>query len=846
MQKKSQPRLLLPLWLLVLERIVLAYVKVDEAWVEAVRGAAARGPLVYVLRNRSLIDLLCLKALARRHDLPPIGFVCGISRFFLMPFVLWLVHLARGKGKARSLAELSAALDAGGSAVVFLRRPAALGALDSRPVAEDGVRLMAEAQGRLGRKVLALPTVFLWGEHANRRMPSTMDFIFGSNDYPRLLRSVWLMFKGRSVHGAWVGEPIDLLAVRAERRIGDAELAGVVRAGVGRQIEKVRRAKLGSLTKPSARLQDEVLRSPRLRAELATIAAEGGIPKEDIEPRARAIIKKMAANYRPRVLSLFALVMAFVWKRIYTGIDVRREDVEHLRDAVANGALLVLPSHKSHIDYLVISQVMQDANIMLPHIAAGQNLSFWPLGWIFRSSGAFFIRRKFVNDRFYGAVVNAYVRRLIQEGYAIEIFVEGGRSRTGKLLRPRLGLLEMALRAVSATPGADLRMLPVFIGYEKVIEERAYARESQGAAKEVESIKGLIKTTRVLFSRYGRLHVRIGRPFSVDEVLAEMKLGRGDLARTAGRHAVANHIATRNLIEVNRLSVVTPSAVLATVLLSTRARRFAHGDVRRLAASFAQLLVANGADVSPFVRTWSAENGDGPDHLDRTIVAFVKAGRLRAVGTAAAQEYEVREGERLLLDYYKNNTIHFLVPHAIACAACLAAGSEGAADVTSDLELACRLYGMEFFLPEPGGDDAAFLAEVSQLAAKTVRELVEAGILTDEGSRLRVADADRAALVAGVLRNFHEIYYAALLAVRERAASGGGADPMRRARSLADGFLAEGRFVRPEGNTRQNLQNAFDSFKEMRFLRPAAGETPFAADGQGARLVDYLERILTV
>jgi glycerol-3-phosphate O-acyltransferase len=846
MQKKIRPRLLLPLWLLALERVVLAYVKVDGAWVDAVRAAAARGPLVYVLRNRSLIDLLCLTALARRHGLPPIAFVSGISRFYLMPLVLWLVRLVRGKGRERALAELTAVLDAGGSAAVFLRRPAALGALDSRPVAEDGVRLMAEAQGRLERPVLALPTVFLWGEHAMRRLPSTMDFIFGSNDYPRLLRSVWLMFKGRSVHAAWVGEPIDLFAVRSERRIGDAELAGVVRAGVGRQIEKVRRAKLGSLTKPSARLQGEVLRSPRLRAELEAIAAESGILAGDIEGRARAIIRKMAAHYRPRVLSLFAIVMSFVWKRIYTGIDVPREDVERLREAVARGPLLVLPSHKSHIDYLVISQVMQDANIMLPHIAAGQNLAFWPLGWIFRSSGAFFIRRKFVNDRFYGAVVNGYVRRLIQEGYAIEIFVEGGRSRTGKLLRPRLGLLEMALRAVSLTPGVDLRMLPVSIGYEKVIEERAYARESRGGAKEAESIKGLIKTTKVLFSRYGRLHVRIGRPFSVDEVLAEMSLARADLARTAGRHAVANRIATRNLVEVNRVSVVTPSAVLATALLSTRSLRISHAELRGLAAALAQLLVSQGADVSPFVRTWTAEPGDGADHLDRTIGAFVKAGRLRNAGTAAAPGYEVGEGERLLLDYYKNNIIHLLVPHSIACAACLAAGPGGAPGVEGDLEIACRLYRMEFFLPEPDGDDAAFCAEVSRLAVATVRGLASAGILAEDGGRLRIADAFGAALVAGVLRNFNEIYYAALLAVRERAAAGGTADPLRRAKALAEGFLAEGRFVRPEGNTRQNLQNAFDAFKEMHLLRPSAGETPFGPQGQGSRLMAYLERVLTV
>ncbi|MCK9464161.1 MAG: 1-acyl-sn-glycerol-3-phosphate acyltransferase, partial [Proteobacteria bacterium] len=409
------PRVIVSWWLALFQAILTPYVRISDDWVERVRAAAARGPVVFILRNRSLIDFLCLRGLCRRHGLPEVGFVSGLSPFVFLPWWRWLIALFRRRLPDRYKRRLVDTFRAGGSAVVFLRRHDPSSALGSRPVQIDGVRLAVEAQAEIGGPVLALPTVFLWGEGAMSRLPQSFDFMFGTNENPRLVRSMWLLIRRRSKQGAWVGDPLDLAAIRTERGVDEQGLAGVIRAGVGRGIELIRRNRLGSLTKPSNRVMADVLASGRLRVELEAIAADEGIPSEEIGPRARSILSALATDFRPRVLALFSMVMAFVWK---------------------------------------------DANIMLPHIAAGENLAFWPLGWLFRSSGAFFIRRKFINDRFYGAVVNAYIRRLIQEGYDIEVFIEGGRSRTGKLLRPKLGMLEMALKALAVTPRRDLGILP--------------------------------------------------------------------------------------------------------------------------------------------------------------------------------------------------------------------------------------------------------------------------------------------------------------------------------------------------------------------------------------------------
>src|SRR5258708_38704363 len=164
-------------------------------------------------------------------------------------------------------------------------------------------------------------------------------------------------------------------------------------------------------------------------------------------------------------------------------MDVDREGLERGGGATKEGCAILLPSHKSHIDYLVLSYVFNDENIQLPLIAAGDNLSFFPLGPIFRRAGAFFIRRSFGGDRLYGSVVDAYIRRVIREGYSIEFFLEGGRSRTGKLLPPKLGLLNMVVEAALAVPNKEVFFVPVSIGYERLGEGRAYVRELTGGEK---------------------------------------------------------------------------------------------------------------------------------------------------------------------------------------------------------------------------------------------------------------------------------------------------------------------------------------------------------------------------
>src|SRR5262249_35338458 len=276
--------------------------------------------------------------------------------------------------------------------------------------------------------------------------------------------------------------------------------------------------------KPVRRIQEEVLRSRRLVAEAKEIEVAEKLTPQQIEKRARVALREIAADPKPWVFGLARPVMNWVFRRIFDGIEIDREGLEKVRAAARKGPLVIVPSHKSHIDYLVLSYVFLLNDLVPPLVAAGANLSFWPLGFFFRRGGAFFLRRSFRGDRLYAAVFRAYVRKMLRESFNIEFFIEGGRSRTGKLLAPKLGLLGMIVEAALDDDGAHARqaqVVPISIGYEKVIEEKSYASELAGGEKKKEDVKGLLKATRVLGAQYGRLNIQFDDPLPLGETLRE-------------------------------------------------------------------------------------------------------------------------------------------------------------------------------------------------------------------------------------------------------------------------------------------------------------------------------------
>lgn len=229
---------------------------------------------------------------------------------------------------------------------------------------------------------------------------------------------------------------------------------------------------------------NKILNSEVIQAAIAEEAKKSS--PEKARKEAEKIINEIAADVKHESLRVADRVLSWLWNKLYQGINVQNAD--RVRKLALEGHEIVyVPCHRSHMDYLLLSYLLYHQGLVPPHIAAGINLNFWPAGPIFRSWGAFFIRRTFKGNRLYSTIFREYLAELFYRGYSVEYFIEGGRSRTGRLLEPKTGMMSMSLQALQRGLNRSLSIVPVYIGYEHVLEVDTYAKELRGAAKEKEN-----------------------------------------------------------------------------------------------------------------------------------------------------------------------------------------------------------------------------------------------------------------------------------------------------------------------------------------------------------------------
>jgi glycerol-3-phosphate O-acyltransferase len=502
-------------------------IEVDDAWVRAVREADARGTVVYVLRNLSFVDFLALDYLTKRYHLPQIRFANDFGLWMLEPMGRGWLNALRRRTPESDAADIERAVSTGGSAALFLKRPKHLleGRARGKIEGDHLIRALLEAQPRSGRRILLVPQVLVWSRSAGTRQANVVDALFGSSEWPGQMRST-AQFLANWRHATLrSGEPVDVgeFLARESDGAGDDVLVRRLTYTLLRRLERERRAIVGRAKKPADRLREEVVRSPKLQKVIADMAGEGANEREVITARAFGMLREMEAALDMNAIAALDPVFARGTSRMFSAIEVDEPGIERLRELAKEGTIVFLPSHKSHMDYLALAWVLYRHKLPLPLIAAGDNLNFFPVGPIFRRAGAFFIRRSFSGDRLYGAVVDAYVRRLIKEGSALEFFLEGGRSRTGKLLSPKVGLLSIVVDAALGVPTRTTWFCPVSIGYERFIEEKAFVAEVSGGEKEKEDVRGLVRAIDVMVGRYGRLSVQFGKAMTLADILREVE-----------------------------------------------------------------------------------------------------------------------------------------------------------------------------------------------------------------------------------------------------------------------------------------------------------------------------------
>ena len=425
----------------------------DEA---LLRRLSAEGFVVHVMRTNAWINYLYLAWALVRRSLPPVRAVVNLTRFFGKP---WRKAVMRGPLDVR----FTYARRNGGSGLVFLKETA-LANPRAKASKEDPFPALVELARKSDRPVYLVPELFVWERRQQRIAPSAFDFVWGSPEAPGLLHSFFAFWRHHASAQFRVGEPVNLTEVVASLAGEDtARIARKVRGALHHHLAAQTRAVFGPPAKSPDRIIEEVLRDRTLRVVVEEVAQETGRAVPKVTRYAEKAVRSIAARPNATALGITAHVLKLIFNRIYSGLDVDEEGLERAMMAGARAPLVLTPSHKSHIDYLVLSTILWHRGYNTPLIAAGANLSFFPLGPYLRRISAFFMRRSFKGDRVYASAFKAYIRRLVHDGILQEFFLEGGRSRTGKLLPPKLGMLTWQVEAVLDGARDDLNFVPIAI-----------------------------------------------------------------------------------------------------------------------------------------------------------------------------------------------------------------------------------------------------------------------------------------------------------------------------------------------------------------------------------------------
>jgi glycerol-3-phosphate O-acyltransferase len=399
-----------------------------------------------------------------------------------------------------------------------------------------------------------------------------------------------------------------------------------------------------------------------VRQAVAEEAEREKISLATAEAQALKYGNEIASDFAYTAIRFLEVVLSWFWNKLYEGIRVNH--IEQVQDVAHGHEVIYVPCHRSHIDYLLLSYLLFRNGLTPPHIAAGINLNMPVIGGLLRRGGAFFMRRTFKGNPLYTAVFNEYLHTLFSRGFPVEYFVEGGRSRTGRMLHPKTGMLAITLRSFLRSSRLPIVFVPVYIGYERVLEGRTYLGELRGKSKKKESIFDLFKVIGALKLRFGRVAVNFGEPIKLAEFLDQQQPGwrteeAGPQYRPAWLNDTTNRLAVHIARHLNDAAAINPVNLVALALLSTSRLALDERALTRVLDLYLALLRA-----VPYSPHATLPEGDG-----QALIQYVQSMNLLAEQKdALGRILYLDEQNAVLMTYYRNNVLHvFALPALLAC-----------------------------------------------------------------------------------------------------------------------------------------------------------------------------------
>lgn len=409
-------------------------------------------------------------------------------------------------------------------------------------------------------------------------------------------------------------------------------------------------------------LFDRLLKSEAIKKAIEDEAKSKSISIEKASKEAQDIMDEIAANFSYSLIKRGEKILGWLWNKLYQGLHINNAST--VRKLAQDGHEIVyVPCHRSHMDYLLLSYVLYHEGMVPPHIAAGINLNFFPAGPIFRHGGAFFIRRSFKGNKLYSTIFREYLAELFAKGYSVEYFSEGGRSRTGRLLQAKTGMLAMTIQAMLRGMNRPVTLVPVYIGYEHVMEVATYAKELRGKRKEKENASLVIRTIRKL-RNFGKGYVNFGEPIQLNQYLNEHSpewtkdIDPMGTSKPQWMTPVVNDLATKMMTHINDAAATNALTLCATALLASRQRALSRDSLVSQINCYLSLL-----NNVPYSDTFTVPK----DSAEELVKHAESLNKFLIESDSMGDIISLDRHQSILMTYYRNNIIHlFALPSLIA------------------------------------------------------------------------------------------------------------------------------------------------------------------------------------
>ena len=689
----------------------------------------------------------------------------------------------------------------------------------------DPFHYFIDMQRETDRPIFLVPQLMFFGKKPKRTSQKIRNILFRSELHPGFWRKVFILFKSPEKIFVDVSEPLNLKAFMSQpehENASDQHLSLILRRDLLLQMDRHRQSITGPVLKTRQELKESILTNEDFQEYITQHAQKKNVPIHHIRKEADEYLDEIAANLNMVTVSILRKAIEWLSKVMFDGVSFNEEVLNRIKFMSFKGPLVFVPCHKSHIDYLIISYILFINNMQLPLIAAGQNLSFWPLGPIFRGGGAFFIRRTFRGAVLYSKLFSEYIFKILKEGFNVEFFIEGGRSRTGKLLPPKLGLLNILLNAYKNGACDDMIFVPVYIGYDRVIEENSYLHELEGGQKQSEDISQLIKARKFLKKRYGKIYIQFNDPMPLSELLEPDHAGFKNMT-SKEQNVFCRDLGHKIMNCIDQKTVVTPHALVASAILNRNSNRFTFSSLKNQIKMYIDFLVLSSTKLSDTLLI-------DQDHAIASVIEDYEQGKLIERMSGEKSEppvdrtnYAINEHKRPSLEYYKNNCVNFFVPIAFTALSILKRDSFqfSTEEIIKDYCFFQNLFKLEFSQDMEKKPEfnvrkciKAFIDEAALVPHQTLPETYN---ITSAGYR-------KFKTFAMFLTSYMESYLVVLQFHKNNPKeTGEPKEKIKKIQSLAENLYKDKFIERKEAISKINFINAVETFTANGILRDKEG-----------------------